>query len=441
MNNRLKIANLKVVFRALKHRNFKLFFIGQSISLIGSWMQQIAISWLVYSLSNSVFLLGLIGFLGQLPTLLFAPFAGVIADRHHRHRIIIMTQILAMIQAFILAFLVLSKHVEIWHLIVLSIFLGLISSLDIPVRQSFIIEMLENKEDLSNAIALNSSMVNMAKLVGPSIAGIVIAAAGEGVCFLLNGISYVAVIISLLMMKIKDKELKFSRRPVLHNLKEGFNYAYNFEPIRYILLLLAIVSLTAVPYSILMPVFAKDIFHGGPQTLGFLVAMAGIGAFIGALYLAGRSSVVGLGRILAWASACFGIGIIIFAESRILWLSMILLLGTGFAMIVQAAASNTILQTIVDEDKRGRIMSFYTMAFMGMMPLGSLLAGTLASKIGAPNTLILGGSCCFISAILFLKKLPAIRAKIRPIYIKKGIIPEVARGIGAAAEFEAYPEK
>jgi len=436
-----KFSDFEAMFRALRHRNYRLFFMGQSISLIGTWMQQIAMSWLVYRLTGSAFMLGIIGFLGQIPTLVLSPFAGVIADRHNRRRIVIITQALAMLQALVLAIFVLTGLIQVWHLIALSIFLGLVNSFDMPVRQAFTVEMLEDRDDLGNAIALNSSLFNMARLVGPSLAGVLIAILGEGICFLLNAISYIAVIISLLMMRISASSIKVSHRNVLHGLQEGLVYAYNFSPIRYILLLISLVSVAGVPYMVLMPVFAKDIFHGGPQTLGFLIAMSGVGALTGAAYLAARRSVVGLGRVLAFATGTFGLAIIIFSHSKVLWFSMLVMYAAGFSMIVQAAASNTILQTIVDEDKRGRVMSFYTMALVGMMPLGSLLAGSLASKIGAPNTLLAGGVCCIVGALLFFRKLPRVREKVRPIYIKKGIIPEVAKGIGAASGLEVYPEK
>jgi len=428
-----KLTNFQYVFRALRHRNYRLFFGGQSISLIGTWMQQIAMSWLVYRLTNSVFLLGMVVFLGQLPTFILTPFAGVIADRHNRHHILVATQTLAMLQASVLSILVLTNSIKVWQIIALSMFLGVINSFDIPIRQAFTIEMIENKEDLGNAIALNSSMVNAARLIGPSLAGIIIAALGEGLCFLLNAISYIAVIVSLLAMKISEKKIKSSYPHVLHGLKEGFVYAFSFAPIKYILILLSLVSLTGMPYQILMPVFAKDIFHGGPQTLGFLMAMAGVGALIGAIYLAGRRSVLGLGKIMVLATGVFGLGLIVFSFSRVLWFSMLVICAAGFAMMVQMAASNTILQTIVEEDKRGRVMSFYTMAFMGMTPFGGLLAGTLASRISAPHTLLFGGVCCILGAVIFARQLPLLRAKIHPIYIKKGIIPEVAAGIEAAS--------
>lgn len=430
---RIDLSNFKLIFRALRHRNYRLFFTGQTISLIGTWMQQIALSWLVYRLTNSAFLLGLVGFLGQIPTLLLTPFAGVIADRHHRHRILVITQALAMLQALLLAALVLTNNIKVWEIIVLSIVMGLINSFDIPVRQAFTIEMIERKEDLGNAIALNSSMVNVARLIGPSIAGIIIALLGEGLCFLINGLSYIAVIISLLMMEITKRNISPPKHHVLHELKDGFIYAFGFPPIRYILILLGLISLTGVPYQILMPIFAKDIFHGGPKTLGFLMAMSGAGALTGAIYLAGRRTVVGLGKIIAINSSLFALGVMVFAQSRVLWFSMLMLYISGFAMMVQMAASNTILQTIVEEDKRGRVMGFYSMALLGMTPVGSLLAGSLASNVGAPHTLAIGAICCLAGTVMFIKKLPSIKKIIHPIYIKKGIIPEVAEGIGAAS--------
>ena len=424
--------DLKLIFRALTHRNYRLFFSGQIISLTGTWMQQVAVGWLVYRMTNSVFLLGIVGFLGQIPTFLFTPFAGVIADRHNRRSMLLITQTLAMCQALILALLILTKHIQVWQIIVLSVALGVINSFDIPIRQAFTVEMIKNREDLGNAIALNSSMVNAARLIGPSIAGLLIASVGEGICFLLNAISYLAVIASLILMKIAPKKIHASAKNIIYELKEGFRYAFNFAPIRSILLLLGLISLVGVPYQVLMPVFARDIFHGGPAALGFLVGMSGVGALAGAIYLAARKTVLGLGRIIALSSGLFGVGIIAFSFSQVLWISMVLLLACGFGMMVQMASCNIILQTIVEEDKRGRIMSFYTMSFMGMAPFGSLLAGSLASKIGAPHTLLIGGSGCIIGAALFASKLSSLRKEIHPIYAKKGIIPEVAKGIQLA---------
>jgi len=424
-NNSNNVIGVQRIFRALRHRNYRLFFGGQSISLVGTWMQQVAMSWMVYRLTNSALLLGIVGFSGQIPAFFLTPLAGVIADRYNRHRVLIVTQTLAMLQALILSALVLTNRITVGQIVALSIFLGLVNSFDIPVRQAFTVEMIEEREDLGNAIALNSSMVNAARLIGPSLAGIIIAVLGEGICFLLNGVSYLAVIGSLLAMKIAPRKIKPPDTHVLHELKEGFVYAFNSTHIKFILILLSLVSLMGVPYQVLMPVFARDIFHGGSITLGFLMAMSGIGALTGAIYLASRKSVIGLGKIIPLASGFFGSGVIAFALSRTLWFSMAVMCMTGFAMMVQMAASNTVLQTIVEEDKRGRIMGLFTMAFMGMVPFGNLLAGSLASKIGAPNTLLLGGTCCVIGALIFVRKLPSLREKIRPIYIEKGIITEV----------------
>jgi MFS family permease len=387
-----------------------------------------------YSITGSAFLLGLVGFAGQIPTFLIAPFAGVLIDRWNRYVILIITQVLAMIQAFILAFLVLNKSIEVWEIILLSIFLGCINAFDMPARQSFVVDMIEKREDLGNAIALNSSMVNVARLLGPSIAGILIALTGEGICFLLNGISYIFVIVFLLMMVITPGKAKIQKTNVLHGLKEGFNYTFGFKPIRYIILLLALVSLMGMPYTVLMPVFAKNILHGGSHTFGFLMGATGIGALTGAIYMASRRSVLGLGKIIALFAAVFGAGIFAFSQSHYFVLSIVILLFTGFGMMMQMTSSNTVLQTIVDDDKRGRVMSFYTMAFMGTAPFGSLLAGSLASTIGAAATLMIGGISCIIGAIIFARQLPEIKKIIHPIYIRMGIIPEVASGIQTVTE-------
>lgn len=436
-----KTAGLKIIFRSLRYRNYRLFFGGQSISLIGTWIQRIAVPWLVYQLTGSAFLLGVVSFASQIPAFLLAPFAGVLIDRWNRYHILITTQILAMIQALALAFLFFSGAIELWHIILLSTLLGFVNAFDMPARQSFVVEIIERREDLGNAIALNSSMVNSARLLGPSIAGVLIAAMGEGICFLLNGLSYVFVIVSLLMMKVTLKEAKTQDSQVLRGLKEGFSYAFGFAPIRYIILLLGLVSLMGMPYVVLMPVFAKEILHGGSNAFGFLMGASGIGALIGALYLASRRSVLGLGKIIPLSTAMFGCGLITFSLSRFFLLSLALMLITGLGMIMQMASSNTILQTIVDDDKRGRIMSFYLMAFMGTAPFGSLLAGGLASYLGAPNTLIIGGVSCFLGAILFASKLSDLRKMVLPIYVKLGIISEVVSGIQTATELAVPPEK
>lgn len=432
---------LKNVFRSLRYRNYRLFFAGQSISLIGTWMQRIAMPWMVYRLTGSVFLLGLVGFAGQMPSFLLAPIAGVMTDRWNRHSILVITQILAMLQSFLLAFLFLTNMLQVWEIVVLSIFLGCINAFDMPTRQSFVVDLIENREDLGNAIALNSSMFNGARLIGPSIAGVIIAITGEGWCFLINGISYLFVIAFLLMMKIPVKTIIPKSKAVIKEFKEGFKYTFGFKPILALMFLLALVSLMAMPYSILMPVFAKNILHGGAHTFGFLMGASGIGALFGAIYMASRKSVLGLGKLVPIFSCVFGLGLISFALSHTFLLSMGLMLITGLGMIMQMTSSNTILQTIVEDDKRGRVMSFYTMAFMGTAPLGSLLGGSLASSIGAPNTLIIGGVSCILGGLLFARKLPELKKMVRPIYIKMGIIHEVSSGINTISELTCPPEE
>ena len=407
-----------MVFRALRYRNFRVFFFGQGISLTGTWMQYVAMSWLVYRMTNSAFMLGVVGFSSQIPTFILSPFTGVLADRHNRYKMLLLTQALAMLQAFILAFLILTGNIAVWHIIVMGIFLGCVNSLDMPARHSFILQMIEEKENLGNAIALNSMMFNFARLIGPSIAGVLIAAAGEGLCFLVNAVSYLAVIASLFAMDkgVKIRKNKKEDYGIFKDLKEGFNYAFRFQPIRQILLLLGIIGLMGMSYAILMPVFARDVLGGGPHTLGFLMAAVGSGALAGTAYLASRKSTITLGNILPVSAGMFGLGIVLFSFSHNLWLSLGLLFFSGFGIMVQMAASNTILQTIVDDDKRGRIMSFYTMAFMGMAPLGSLLAGILASKIGAMNTLVISGLSCVIAALIFSTRVPSLRKILQPIY-------------------------
>ncbi len=432
---------IKRILRALRHRNYRLFFGGQGISLIGTWLTRVATSWLVYRLTDSALLLGVVGFAGQIPTFLLAPFAGVLVDRWNRHRILVITQTLAMVQSFLLAILALTGVITVWHIILLNVFQGLINAFDTPARQAFVVQMVEDKKDLANAIALNSSMFNSARLLGPAVAGILIAAVGEGICFLIDGFSYLAVIASLLAMTITAGKAEKTVPYVLHGLREGFNYAFGFAPIRAILLFLALVSLMGMPYTVLMPVMAKDVLHGDAHTLGFLTAASGMGALTGAVYLASRKSVLGLGKIIALAGSGFGLGLLAFSFSRHLWLSLLLMLLTGFGMMVQMASSNTVLQTIVDDDKRGRVMSFYAMAFLGMAPFGSLFAGGLASKIGAPMTIMIGGIACIFGAMMYARKLPALRELVRPIYVRMGIIPEVAWGIQAATQLPVLREK
>lgn len=367
-------------------------------------------------------MLGLIGFAGQIPTFIIAPFAGVLTDRWNRYHILIGTQIAAMIQAFILAFLYLTGVIEIWHIVLLNIFLGCINAFDTPARQSFVIEMVEKKEDLGNAIALNSSMVNGARLLGPSIAGILIAFTGEGICFLLNGISYLFVIASLLLMKVTPRKIDRKDTHVLKEMKEGFSYAFNVLPIKYIIFLLGLVSLMGMQYTVLMPVFAKEILHGGSHTFGFLMGASGLGALTGALYLASRKNAMGLFRIIPLAACIFGLGLITLSFSRFFLLSLAIMVIVGLGMMLQMASSNTILQTIVDNDKRGRIMSFYTMAFMGTAPFGSFLAGSLAKIIGVPDTILIGGTCCVLGALVFAHKLPELNKMIRSIYARLNLM-------------------
>jgi len=387
------------MFRALRSRNYQLFFGGQTFSLIGTWMTQVATTWLVYRLTHSILWLGLVGFSSQILTFILAPFTGVLADRWSRHRILVITQVLGMVQSFVLAALALTGVVTAWQILILSSVQGLINAFDIPTRQSFVVDLVENKEDLSNAIALNSFMFNSARLIGPSIAGVLIAAVGEGMCFLIDGISYLAVIFALLAMQVKAKMIDTDPQHIWHDLKEGVFYAFGIRSVRSLLMLVAFVSLMGMPFTVLLPVFAKDILHGDSHTYGFLLGASGIGALSGSIYLASRKDTIGLGGVIVNSVALFGLGLVAFSFSRVVWLSVILMVFVGFGMIVQMASSNTLLQTMIEDDKRGRVMSFFTMAFMGMMPFGSLLGGGLAEKIGAPFTLFLGGVSCIVGAV------------------------------------------
>ena len=411
-------------WRALRHRNFRLFFGGQSISVIGTWMTRVATSWLVYRLTGSALLLGTVSFAGQIPTFLLAPIAGVIVDRIDRRKVLVWTQALAMIQSLALAWLTLSNRITIGEVLALSAFQGLINAFDMPARQSFMVQMVEDRADLSNAIAINSSMVNLARLVGPSLAGLLIAVKNEGWCFLVDGISYIAVIISLLLMRVPRPAEQRARTSTFTQLKEGWAYVAGFVPIRTILLLFALLSLMGWPFMVLMPIFAAKILHGGPHTLGFLMGAVGVGSLVSALSLVLRRSVRGLTRVIPIAAVIFGVGLIFFGFSHYLWLSMLMMLITGFGMMQGLTGSNTIIQTLVDENMRGRVMSYYTMAFVGMAPFGSLLAGAMAHAIGAPHTVIVSGVACILGGIWFTSQLPAIRRDMRPIYQRLGIIPQ-----------------
>jgi MFS family permease len=417
------LGGASYVWRALRHRNFRLFFGGQSISLIGTWMTRIATSWLVYKLTNSALVLGTVSFAGQIPTFLLAPFAGVWIGRLNRRQVLVWSQTLAMVQSFMLAALTFTHHINVAWILALSVMQGCINAFDMPGRQSFMVQMVEDRADLGNAIAINSSMVNMARLVGPSMAGMIIAVSSEAWCFLIDGISYIAVIASLLAMRINVAEARRKTTSTLTELKEGWTYVSDFLPIRTILSLFAIVSLMGMPFVVLMPIFAVKVLRGGPHTLGFLMGAMGVGALISALSLAARKSVRGLIRIIPFSAIVFGLGLIGFGLSRFVWLSLVMVLVAGMGMMQGMAASNTVIQTIVTEDKRGRVMSFYTMAFVGMAPFGSLLAGTMAIKVGAPLTVIASGAAVILGAVWFYTRFPALRRAVRPIYQELGIIP------------------
>jgi len=435
-------ARVSFMLRAFSYRNYRLFFGGQIVSLIGSWISMTATSWLVYRLTGSPLLLGVVGFAGQFPGFVLGPFAGALLDRWDRHRLLVITQIVSMLQSFPLAVLTFTGHITVPAIILLNAVQGVVNAFDMPARQTFLSTMITDRDDLANAIALNSSMFNAARLVGPSIAGIVIATAGEAWCFLVDGISFFAVIIALLAMKdVQQRTRPAAHGGIIEQLLEGWRYVLGFRPIRSLMLQLAWLCLIAMPYSVLMPVFADQILGGGPGTLGLLMTATGAGALAGALWLATRKSVVGLGRVILLNTMVFGTGLIGFALSRWLWVSVACLTLVGFGMMVQVASTNTVIQTIVDEEKRGRVMSFYTMSFLGTAPFGSLLAGWLSNRIGAPHTVLISGILCFATAAWFSEELPAIRALVRPIYIRMGILPEVAEGLQSAANLMAPPEQ
>jgi MFS family permease len=433
-------TGLQSIGRALRHRNYRLFFSGQSVSLIGTWLTRVATSWLIYRLTGSALLLGVLGFAGQIPTFVLAPLAGVLVDRWDRYRVLVVTQVLAMIQSGVLAALALAGVINVWHVLALSVFQGLINAFDMPARQSMVVQMVEDRADLPNAIALNSSMVNAARLLGPAAAGVLIAAVGEGWCFFIDAVSYVAVIASLLLMRIEPRPRAATSTRVLHEMHEGFRYASGFAPIRALLLLMAVVSLVGMPHTVLLPVIAREVLRGGAGTLGALTAASGLGALVGALYLASRRNVLGLGRVIVGSAALFGVGLVGFSRVGVLWLALPLMLATGAGMMLLMASSNTILQTIVDEDKRGRVMSLFAMAFFGTVPFGSLLAGALATRLGAQNTILVGGVVCILAAGIFLRALPELRLAVRPIYVRMGILPEIAQGLQGAAQLTRPPE-
>jgi len=429
------LPGFRRIFRSLYYRNFRLFFIGHGVSVIGTWMQMIAAGWLAYDLTAGepegvrAVWLGVVAFAGRIPTFLLAPLAGVFVDRWDRRRLVITTQILSMIQAALLAALTLAHVITLWQLIVLSFILGLINAFDVPARQSFVIEMVDKPVDLHNAIALNSMIVNGARMIGPAIGGILLKALGAGFCFLTNAASYVAVIAALLAMQVRPSGRRSAAGNILANLHEGLRYAFGFAPVRNILLLLALVSLSGASYPVLLPVFAQQVLHQGSGLYALLFAATGVGALAGAMFLAMRESVRGLSFWIAVAPAIMGLGLIGLGLSRLVWVSLLAMPVIGFGMMVQMASSNTLIQTLVEDHMRGRVMSLYAMAFMGMVPLGGLLAGLMARWIGAPATVAVNGLWCVVGSTLFFNQLKALRRQIHPVYVKKGILADEFAGL------------
>jgi MFS family permease len=417
------------MLRAFRYRNYRLFFGGQIVSLVGTWITTTATSWLVYRLTGSAFLLGVVGFSSQFPSFLLTPFAGIFVDRWNRHHLLVGTQTASMIISFVLAALTLSSSISIHWLIIVSIFQGVVNAFDMPGRQAFVVTLIEDKRDLGNAIALNSSMFNAARLVGPSVAGAIIALSNEGWCYFIDGVSYLSVIAALLAMRIAR-----STHPVSHHhspleqFREGWNYVVGSRPIRSIILLIGLVCLVGVPYTVLMPVFAAEVLGGGADTLGFLMTATGAGALLGALWLASRRTIEGLGRNIAAAGAVFSFGLIAFALSRLLWLSIPLLVVSGFGFIVMVASSNTLLQTIVEDAKRGRVISFFLMAYFGTTPFGSLAAGAVSGRIGAPYTLAIGGAFCLAGVAWFASRLRLLHDDIQPLLARLDVTKTAATG-------------
>jgi MFS family permease len=414
---------LSHAWRALRHRNFQLFFFGQGISVIGNWMTRLATSWLVYRLTDSVLMLGIVSFAGQIVSFALGPFAGVWVERLNRRKLLVATQAAAAVQSLAMAALTLAHRITLGEIIALTALQGVINAFDMPGRQSFLVQMVEDRNDLSNAIAINSSLANGARLIGPAIAGLVIGAVGEGWCFLIDGVSYFAVIASLLLMRIQSAGIRRNKASMFEQMREGWDYVRTFPPIRIILLLFALISLMGYSYAVLLPVFAGQVLHGGATTLGWLTGASGVGALASALSLAIRKSVVGLVRMIQIAVAMLGSALILFGLSHTLWLSLVLMVFVGFGLMQGASASNTIIQSLVTEDKRARVMSYYTMAFFGAAPFGSLFAGMLAHRIGAPHTVIVTGACCIAGSIWFTFELPKVRVAMRPIYQQMGLLP------------------
>jgi MFS family permease len=413
------------LIRSLKHRNYRLFFGGQGISLVGSWITRIATSWLVYRLTGSELLLGVVAFAGQIPLLVLAPIAGVLVDRWNRHHLLVVTQALSAVQSLALAILTMTGRITVTEIIVLQVVQGIINSFDTPARQAFVVEMVDDREDLPNAIALNSSLFNATRILGPTIGGVMIAAAGEGWCFMVDAISYIAVIGSLLAMRLGREPSVRPRTNMMDELRSGATYAFGFAPVRELLINVALISTMGMPYATLMPVIASKVLHGGPHTLGILMTASGMGALLGTVYLASRPSVVGLGKVIVFATVMLSVGLIAFSLSHSLWTSILVLPLVGAGMMLQSAAANTILQTVVDQELRGRIMAFYAVAVLGTMPIGSLLAGVLADRIGTQKTILLGALVCLAGGIWFAFRRPILAEHIRPIYVELGILPGI----------------
>lgn len=408
------------MFRALRYRNYRLFFGGQIISLIGTWMQSVAQAWLVYRLTGSSLLLGIVGFASQIPVFILAPIGGMVADRYNRRRIVITTQSSAMALAAVLAAITLAGLIRVWEIMMLAACLGVVNAFDVPARQAFVVEMVENP-DLINAIALNSSMVNSARILGPAIAGILVAAIGEGWCFFANAVSYIAVITGLLLMAIAPHKRVRSTMSALESIKEGFRFVGGTGPIRALLLLLGLVSITGMPYTVLMPIFAGSVLHSGAKGLGWLMGASGVGALIGTLALAAKRQIRGLGRWITYAALGFGGSMIVFSFSRSFLLSVALLVPVGFSMMLEMASSNTLIQTMVPDALRGRVMSFYSMMLMGMAPFGALIAGAVANRIGAPHTVMLGGIVCLAGALIFGLRWPGLRGEARQLILAQAM--------------------
>ena len=412
---------LPAAFRSLKHRNFRLFFSGQLISLVGTWMQSIAEAWLIYRLTGSSVLLGLLGFVSQIPIFLLSPIGGLAADRWPRQRVVIATQVASMTLGFTLAALTLTGRIRVWEIIVLATLLGVVNAFDVPARQSFLIEMV-GREDLLNAIALNSTMFNGARVAGPAVAGLLVAQVGEGWCFFLNGVSYIAVIAGLLMMRIEKSLAAHDGSSPLEKLREGLRFVRHAKPIRTLLLLLGLVSFAALPFSVLMPIFADRILHGGASAYGNLMGAVGLGAMFGAFTLAMRQELRGLGKFVAYSAIGLGVSLTFFGASRLYWFSLVALTFAGYAMMMQFTSANTLIQAMVPDQLRGRVMSLYSMMFIGMAPIGSLVAGKMAQHIGAPITVALGGLISLVGGIVFAVKWPAMRAPARELVAAQGMM-------------------